>query len=289
MKRNFKPMAALAVCALGALAVSSCTKDEFFGLEDSVVIDASTKYEIAMSQEYADYARACFNMFEAMNQPVDTTVMEKKEINGKAVYIQNGSTTSVMDLLNSLKKAFPELANADQIDFNEILSIALANNEELNDIKSKMPSRTKYYEDYQSGHWLYSVAENYYGISDWGSPWLDIEGWWFTAYDYRYTAINEVIFRLAESSSPYNYNYEGMGGGLIFGDQSAVSMVSWGEYAWPSVIGYGSPAPEADFIVAPTLNITTSELWFYMGGSYWNGGRTHYVYDYEGNYQILWH
>ena len=281
MKRNFRPVAALAVCALGALAVSSCTKDEFFGLEDSVVIDASTKYEIAMSQEYADYARACFEMVETMNQPVDTTKMEiKGVINDKPVYTKNGSMSSLTDLLNKLKKAFPELANADKIDFNEIMEIALSNNEGLRDLSSKMPYRTKHYADRQSGHWLYSVAEHYYNTSNWGSPWLDIDGWSFVAYDGVYDAVGEVVYRLSGCYS------EGTGGGLIFGDWSAVSMVSFGEYSWPDAISYGSPAPEADFIVAPSLNL--NDLWYYMGGSYWGGGGTHYIYDYEGNYKVIW-
>jgi len=286
MKRNFRPVAALAVCALGALAVSSCTKDEFFGLEDSVVIDASTKYEIAMSQEYADYARACFEMVETMNQPVDTTKMEiKGVINDKPVYTKNGSMSSLTDLLNKLKKAFPELANADKIDFNEITEIALSNNENLKDLSSKILSRTKSYEDRQSGHWLYSVAEHYYNISSWDSPWLDIENWLFTAFDGVYDAVGEVIYLTTETC----YSYDATGGGIIFGDWSAVSMVCFGEYLWPDAVSYGSPAPEADFIVVPSLNMSMTDLWYYMGGSYWSGGRTHYIYDHRGNYKVVWY
>lgn len=287
MRNNFKTIAGMAICILGALAASSCSKDEFFGLEDAEYLDYSAKYEIAMSQEYADYAIACFNLVESMNNPIDTTEMIiQGEMKGKPIYTKNDSISPLIDLLNNLKKVYPKLEKADKIDLDEIHSIALSKNEALKDIASKMVRKTtKYYEDRQSGRWLYSVAESYYGQSGWGSPWLDVEGWWLTAYDDVYTAINEVIYRCSETYGCYSN-----GGGLIFDDASGVSMVTGiysGEW-WPSVVNSGSPQPEADFIFMPNV-ASLSDLWYEMGSTYWSNNRRHYVLNSNGVLTTVWY
>ena len=61
MRIKVKTLAGMVACLMGVLATASCSKEEFFGLEDSVYLDNSLKTEIAMSQEYADYAIACYN------------------------------------------------------------------------------------------------------------------------------------------------------------------------------------------------------------------------------------
>lgn len=276
--RKINNIAVMAVCVLGALAASSCSKDEFFGLEDAEVLDFSTKTEIAMSQEYANYEIAYYKIVESMNNPIDTTEMKIQGVfDGKTVYIKNDSVTSIIDLLKNLIKVYPELEKADKIDLNEIREIALSKNEALKDIESKMTGSTKSYDDRQSGSWLYSVAESYYGQSGWGSPWLDVEGWFFTAYDDVNAAINEVLWRCSESSCYTN------GGGLIFNDYSGVSMfsaISSGEW-WPNVVNQGSPQPEADFIYMPGCS-NFYDLWNIMGSSYWSNNRRHYVINGEG-------
>ena len=279
MKKEIKSLAVMAVCIIGALAASSCSKDEFFGLEDSEVLDYSIKTEIAMSQEYADYAIACFQMIESMNQPVDTTDMEfKGEIKGKKFYVKTDTTLSVMKYLDILKKAYPVMAKADKIDFKEIQGIALSKNKALKDIASKMEPLTKDYADRQSGHWLFSVAESFYGSSAGMSPWLNVNGCFLTAYDDYRLAISDIIW----GSEFYNDN--AVCGGLLFGDYSGVSLIS--SYEGWGIADCGSPCPEGDFVYAP--NATFADLWISMGAGYWSSNRTHYVVDSEGWLHSIW-
>ncbi|MBO7113991.1 MAG: hypothetical protein J6V95_02335 [Bacteroidaceae bacterium] len=271
MRKNFKTLAGMAICILGALAASSCSKDEFFGLEDSEVLDYSTKTEIALSQEYADYAIAYFNMIETMKQPVDTTEMEiQGVVNGKPVYFKHGSS-SVKESLELLKKAYPELEKADKIDFDEIQSIALSRNKALKDIASKMDSSTKYY--YNGKYYSYGSdawVDNISGYED---------GWYFYSHNMVEGAVSDVIWYCGENG--FNMN----GGGLIFSDWSAVSMVGYGEW-WPNIVN-NAPYAEADFIVLPSTNIYGVELWniaWNLGPAYYNSGRIHYVYNEEYDY-----
>lgn len=284
MKRNFKPMAALAVCALGALAVSSCTKDEFFGLEDSVVIDASTKYEIAMSQEYADYARACFNIAESMKVEVDTTQMESfVNEDGKKIYYQGSSSQdNVIELLEILKKAFPEIEKADAIDFAEIQSIALTNNDALSDIAAKSSAvSTKGYNP-SALEWLRSAYRCYYNLDYTPTIWsADMDGAYFSYYSNVSAAVNSAICATVDTNG---YWY----GGYIWNDYSSTLISSCNPY-WPEVSEYGSPVPEADFLVYPVAGNTIEGSWelSFYGDFYWSH-RTHYVYDLNGNSEVYY-
>lgn len=279
----------MAVCILGALAASSCSKDEFFGLEDSEVLDYSTKYEIAMSQAYADYAIACFEMAEIMNQPVDTTEMDIcGSIKGKPVYAKTGSCTSALDLLEALKKQYPELAKADQIDFNEINEIALSKNDALKEIASKMKKETKSSIFGCAGSWAESLGHYGGGFGD--------EGWSFNLHFSRYSAVQSAIYGFAES-------YIAMTGGLIFGDETAASMSSSMWSLWPSVANQGSPQPESDFFIWPGYScdavafgpeydevITLQDIINAFGYEYYGeGGRLHYVYDLQMNYEYFYY
>ena len=270
MRKNFKTLAGMAICILGALAASSCSKDEFFGLEDSEVLDYSTKTEIALSQEYADFAIAYFNMIESMQQPVDTTEMEiQGVVNGKPVYFKQGSS-SVKESLEILKKAYPEFEKADKIDFDEIQSIALSKNKALKDIASKMDSSTKSY-----GNYSYDWVDYYDGYKD---------GWYLSAYNMVYGAVDDVIWHCGENG------FNMCGGGFIFTDCTAASMVGYGEY-WPSFARNVSNS-EADFIVLPSADVYAVELWdiaWHLGPAYYNSGRIHYVYNAEYDYTTFFY
>ena len=270
MKRNFKPMAALAVCALGALAVSSCTKDEFFGLEDSVVIDASTKYEIAMSQEYADYARASFKFAESVSQEVDTTKLNSFSVDGKTVYYKDDNLQKEMyDYMDALKKAYPELNKADRIDLAEIQQIALSNNEALKDIAQAFAGTKG--SDQQAVQWLSSA---YYDMYGYVARRTTLFFWEWSMY--YYCTVQGAIWD-AQFMSREGQN---MTGGLIWNDGSAVSMVAYGEAEgtiwWPQTSGYGSPQPESDFIIVPDFIFNNEQnIPAYMVGyelDYWIPG-----------------
>lgn len=278
----------MAVCILGALAVSSCSKDEFFGLEDSEVLDYSAKYEIAMSQEFTDYAKACFSFVEAFDQPIDTANMQKVDVEGKQVYVVSGMASqkdNAVELLQKIKTAFPKLAMADKIDFDEIMDIALSENQALSDIASIVlsPSTKSYENRPMARQWLNSADQEYWNYSgDRNLSYSYMEGCTFYSHNTVWGAVQSAIWDLNEYSGNYG------AGGFIWGDNSAVSMRTvFGEY-WPDVAHYGSPSPEIDFVILPNAeNLYQGELSEMFGGEYFTSGRIHYAFDYNGNYQAL--
>lgn len=275
MRKQINNIAVMAVCVLGALAASSCSKDEFFGLEDSEALDYSAKYEIATSQEYADYAIACFNIAETMIQPVDTTDMKiQGVVNGKPIYYKDDFSSSVIDYMNILKKAYPKMEKVDKIDLDDILSIALSNNESLKEYASKQNLMTKGIYPNDSYASLFVNAINY-----------SSDGWYFKPFNYYWNAVSDVIWECGENTCFLN------GGGLIFSDNSGASMISYGGVDWwPSIINETLIPAEADFIVAPSAYLPTVEIWDLVsafGPSYYNGGRVHYIFDKEMHYRTF--
>lgn len=294
MKRKIKSLAGMAACLLGVIATSGCTKDEFFGLEDSVVVKPATKLEIAMSQEFTDYAKASFKFMEELNQPVDTT--EKKlycVIDGKPIYVKTGTTSyqEVLESLEFLEKTFPELSKADAIDFDEILMIALSNNDALSVYVNKYNSlETKGGQQlYNSRSWFVQLLNNalsggYYCDGDLGYMTAIQDGitwnmgaWWNTV-----SAINQAIYLSQESSVTT--------GGFFWGDGSGTSMISSqteGDLmAWPGFATIGQLKPEADFMVRPSGNLALPES--NIGQYYFQTGRIHYIYNYEGQYAVYY-
>lgn len=277
MRIKDKTLAGLAVCVLGVLATSSCSKDEFFGLEESVYLDNSLKTEIAMSQEFADYSIACLNLMIDMNQPVDTADMQiQGVVNGKPIYFKTGSGNSVKELYDNLLKAYPAMTKADKLDIDEIEEIAMSKNKAL----KKAVKATKYYSYnytpyYQSQQWIYNQSQ---GFSDWD---YYSDGWWFEAHFTVASAVYEVLWNCAEGG------FYATGGGLLFEDNTAVTMIGYDEY-WPSLVNHGSPYAERDFLVAPdNVNIYNLEVWDIarnLGHGYWGGNRLHYIFNGEMDY-----
>lgn len=265
----------MAVCILGALAVSSCSKDEFFGLEDSEVLDYSTKYEIAMSQAYADYAIACYKIAGIMNQLSDSTTNKNiGEIDGKPFsYLESGE--SAMDLLDILKKAYPELVNADKPDLDEIQMIAFSKNEALKNLDIRLNTSTKMNGGFYESEWFIGTldCEMTHYWTDYpttNSVW--IKKWYLEAFMDQMSAVSAAIWYSSE------YGNQLGTGGLVFSDNSAACVVGIGE--WPSLINAVSSA-EVDFLIVPTQNINYLEalsLAQITGG----GGRFHYFIHRNG-------
>lgn len=263
--KKFRTLAGMAVFALGVLATSSCSKDEFFGLEESEVIDASTKTEIAMSQEYVDFVLACSEFAEYMSQPMDTTNAEVKEgPDGKRILYSEGPQLSAMALFEALKEKYPELKEADQMDFEEIMKIALSKNKALKNVAA-----TKSDNAYpQSYSWANSVGIPYSCGS--GSSYLQ-------CYPSDAPAVQNVLFWASEYDDLYL-------GGIIFGDYSTATLISDPCY-WPDIINQGYPVAEADFVISYSSGSLSSDpfdLAYELGPAYYEGNKTHYVYVYEG-------
>jgi len=233
----------MAVCTLGVFASSSCSKDEFFGLEESEIIDNSLKTEIALSQEFADYVIACINMINEKNQPVVVAGSPFKfDVDGATVYYESGIKEEILVLMDNLKKAYPELVKADELDFAEIEKIAFSKNKAL---KGYAPRKILKSNDsgLLSNKWLYAASE---GSSTDGFLYEDPSGsWTFMAHEKKETAVSLSMWFVCETPPDNNK----LGGGLFFSDGSSVSMTGYGE-SWPSITN-SSPYAQADFVIIP--------------------------------------
>lgn len=266
----------MAACVLGVISASSCSKEEFFGLENSEYLDNSLKTEIAMSQEFADYSIACYNLMQEMSQSVDTTDMQIQGIvNGKPIYFKTGSDESLKNLYEGLIKAYPEMTKADKLDIEEIQEIALSKNKALKGLAKS----TKYNYYRQSESWILSASGGW-------TDWIYIDGdWTFESHWMSYSAVSNALLYCGENSFGMN------GGGLVFGDDSGVSMIGYGEY-WPYMRRYGGPTPEANFLVAPNANIYNLEIWdiaYALGPGFYQDCRVHYIFNEEMEYMVYYY
>lgn len=274
MRIQTKKLTGMVMCILGVLATSSCSKDDFFGLNEFETLDYSKKTEIALSQEYTDYAIACYKLADMMSQLSDTTVKHKEgEINGRPIsYMESGE--SIMDLLEKLKAAYPELAYVDKPDYEEIQRIALSKNEILKN-KVAPQETTKFAGNYFDSQ--YFIGELNCGYTGYWTDYpltssFSIGHWYLLSHLTVGSALDQVLF-----DSEFNFSLGN--GGLIFGDDSAVSITGKGE--WPSIINYASPSPEADFIVVNNTNLSYFEL-LSIGQNISGGNRFHYFVDRSG-------
>lgn len=271
--KQIRSLAGMAVFAFGVLATSSCSKDEFFGLNEFESLDYSKKTEIALSQEYTDYAVACYKIVDAMNQLSDTSSnLNKGEIEGKNVrYFESGEP--IMDLLDILKKAYPELINADKPDFDEIQRIAISKNETIKNIagsKNKTKWDGYYYDsEYFIGN-LNCALSNYWTDNPFTMT-AQVGKWFLESCWDQGSAVSEAIWFSSEFGNQLG------SGGLLFPDYSAACVVGIGE--WPSIINSVSSA-EADFLIVPYSNISYMEA--LSIGSITGGSRTHYFVHRNG-------
>lgn len=271
MRRLLNFIAGMAVCTYGVFVTSSCSKDEFFGLEESEIINKSLKTEIALSQEFADYVIACINMSNEMEQPADTTGSPfKSELDGNPVYFKSGIQEEILVLMDNLKKAYPELLKADEFDFAEIEKIAFSKNKAL---KGYAPRKISKSSGLLSNQWLYAASE---GSSTDGFLYEDASGsWTFMAHEKKDIAVSLSMWFVCETPPDENK----LGGGLFFSDGSSVSMTGYGEY-WPYVTN-SSPYAQADFIVLPpslSLWELGTGILSHLGTAYYESNREHLLY-----------
>ena len=282
MRKSIKTIAGMAVCLLGVLSTSSCSKEEFFGLEGSEYLDKSLKTEIALSQEFTDYFLACYNMVKDLDFNVDTTEMQiQGVVNGIPVYFKTGSYEAGKGLFDNLKKAYPELEKADQVDFDDIQEIALSKNKALKGIVPKKSSKSNNWQgegESDALAWLKRFSGD--DEIDYGEEYLFEDyatgNWFYQAHSMVVDAVAKVIWVSGENS--FNMN----GGGYIFDNGSAISMVGVGQ-RWPNI----DSRPEMDFLAAPNINLSALELWdiaFRLGPGYYGSRRIHYIFNEEMEY-----
>ena len=228
-----------------------------------------------MSQEYTDYAVACYKIVAAMNQLSDTTANRNiSEIDGKSVsYLESGEP--IMDLLDILKKAYPELIYADKPDFDEIQRIAISQNETIRNLTGSKTS-TKYDGYYWDSEYYIgnlNCTMSHVWIDNPNTSYAWVNRWCLESFFDAGAAVSAAIWYSSE------YYYQLGTGGMVFSDDSAVSVVGIGE--WPSLVNEVSFA-ETDFLIVPYSNISWMEALSMANGIIGGSGRTHYFIHRNG-------
>ena len=260
-------VARMAMCVLGVTVTSSCSKEDFFGLNEYEYLDYSKKTEIALSQEYTDYSIACLKLSKAMDNLGDTTKMQNKgSLNGKSIVYEE-TNVSIIDLATKLKNAYPELAYADAPDFEDIHRIAISQNKVLksmaprkkNILKTRSVRYTTLYGDdityeKESQAWV-GIVNDYTRHQPNNCSVAKADNYTFTSHWDKDEAIGWAILTISShySNDPY---YWACSGGLIFTDNSAISVIGNGETGeWPSFTSSGNvmlPYAEKDFCFVNT-------------------------------------
>lgn len=250
MRIQTKRMAGMVMCVLSVVATSSCSKEDFFGLNEYETLDYSKKTEIALSQEFTDYYLACIEVGKVINQwsdSIDTTKGAPQNYTGE----------SLVKLLDKLKEAFPELLNADDPDFDDIRKIALSKNKTLKALakKNRPSANTKSYE-YTSYYYGYSELMSFYSDSDGCISYLnyidhknpyDCFVFRGNGYDlYSCAGLEEAVSRIICSTNEQgNYYNIGNSFGCVF-SVGAIAVINRGEQ-WPEALSYLPVTPEKDF------------------------------------------
>lgn len=286
MRIQTKNLAGMVMFVLGVLIISSCSKEDFFGLNEYETLDYSKKAEIALSPEYTNYTIACLRLTKAMDNLGDSTKEQNQgTLFGKPiVYEETG--VPIKDLIERLYDAYPELINADMPDFEEIHQIALSKNLAL---KKMMPGKkgiaSTRGNSYTIGDYtvdFYDYAHEWIGTLNYysgNSPFLDShaheQGWDFTSFYTKEYAFQVTYAYLAEHDDVFYSS-----GGLIFSDNSAVSVVGYGE-EWPMFVNNVYPTAEKDFCFVKSEhiedNVEKAQRVALMGVVFNSGNRSHVI------------
>ena len=281
MRIKTKKMAGMVMCVLSVVATSSCSKEDFFGLNEYETLDYSKMTEIALSQEFTDYYTACIEVGKVINQWSDS-------IDATKGAPQNYTGESLVKLLGRLKEAYPELLNADGPDFDEIRKIALSKNKTLKALakKNRPIANTKSFE-YNAGCYgnqyfnsdsdgCISYLNYYYGRSPYECKRFRGNG-----YDlYSYFNLDDAVYDILSLSwENGNCNNALNCGGFVF-SEGAIAVIRNGEQ-WPEALSYLPVTPEKDFyFVNVTAGTLTQGQITYLEASY--GPGPHVLLDLNG-------
>ena len=277
-------MAGMVMCVLSVVATSSCSKEDFFGLNEYETLDYSKMTEIALSQEFTDYYTACIEVGKVINQWNDS-------IDATKGAPQNYTGESLVKLLERLKEAYPELLNADGPDFDEIRRIALSSNKTLKALaQNNRPSANTRSFEYNAGNYgnkyFYSDSEgcisylNYiYGRHP--DQCMHFSAVGANGYDlYSCYNLDDAVYLILSRTWENGNNYNALCcGGFVF-SEGAIAVLRNGEQ-WPEALSYLPVTPEKDFyFVNVTAGTLTQGQITYLEASY--GPGPHVLLDLNG-------
>lgn len=292
MKKNkLKKNAVMTVCIIGACFATSCTSDEFYGIQEKTEsLDFPTLSKIARSKEFIEYQKQAFLNIEIINS-IDNT---KKEVvdffQGKPVYAI-GNVLSIRPYLDARKKLleeYPEFIKITDEDKNQILSLAILNNKSLRQLAEKyipntdVNKRTKAinYESYAVKYVKAGTGEYQMRDTRDGGEWL-VAGFvtWYTRDSFQ--SVLDMAIDKTNSTENEHGGYHFADGSGTLNDDPTATPDSMTFIFWPTV--QEDYTPTFDFHVHPNDNLDYSLydalMWDSMPWDF------HFIYDTNGDLQ----
>lgn len=260
-------MVGITVCICGLLIVSSCSKDEFFRIEDTPSIDLQTMNDIAESQLYIDYQKAYFTLAQELSN-IDSTNIGRVVISDGDTLFENVRYISfggMIELYDSLLKVYPELKEVDEADLMQIQKIALSKNLTLLEMvpQSKITKgyKTKGSTDKKAFIWCENNTTSL-GIGNFCSFACENEDWQGLPSTLQFLASPLPSIGLAyEQAILWSEGNDGCEtGGFGWDDDSGVTMICEETTSgWtPMPRAWGSPIPYSTFHVHPSNDLEPS-------------------------------
>lgn len=290
MRKNRLRNAARMVASLVTMFLfACCSSEEFFGIVDTETDnnEYGKLYAIACSKEFVEFQTECYLELEEMLD-VDTTQMVIIDYyEGKPIYTsqKTGSIRAIIEARQKLAVQYPEFENTTMTERNEILQIALIHNRSLMKLAKKiLPKALDKTKSVCYGSnavcWTEQLSDAQL-VNGNSAEWL-VQGCSIFAYENSYDAICDALWKTECANKEY--------GGYGWSDMSAVLIDDPSATRGTMKLGFLnsyniSPAPEYDFHVHPSGNLTPSaadkEAWCssQIPSDY------HYIFSIAGDWQ----
>lgn len=283
-----KCLLVMANCLFFVFLATSCTSDDFFGIEEDYDgLDYPTLVKIAHSKEYVEYQIQSISCMDLFND-IDTIHKEQFDT---ADSIQSISIEPFLKARNKLQKLFPEYDIASPYVKQIIFNLAINNNQLLRSlVENKMPNaflltKSANYESY-AVQWIMALTDRELlsdsnGCTDLvccaNSMWLIDGQTWYT-YDNYNCAISDAI-RLTIR------NYKEYGGFAWIGEYDRSGILVEDPCATDTSMHLPyipvQTYPSFDFHIHPHGTLAASEADNASFSS--KPWKKHYIFDTEGH------
>lgn len=277
---NLKRFACMVIAILFMTVITSCTSDEFFGIEEDYKgMSFSTLEKIAYSKEYIEYEKISLSLFNTL-QSVDTTNMVSLHYFGGEKIYANKQIISVKSLIEArqeLLALFPEYENVNKEEKNQIFNLAIMNNKSLRKMAERHNVVVRGTKSTSPESKAYLYAQSVEGaININNHTWRLGRIYWYT--DDSFEVIRDMALSRAEDGREH--------GGYIFGDNSAILNEDLDATQFRMTFYWNESAPHnmqpiMDFHIHPNGVIAPSDSDIIAWDIFdWN---IHFIMDREGN------
>lgn len=285
-------MSLLTAFIMDVLFATSCTSDEFFGIEEVYDgVDYLTMERIAHSNAYIEFQKQSILCMLAFSN-LDTICMKLDSIDGQPIWVSNRtfSAQSVFESRQEITDLYPEYDDMSDVEKQQILNIAINSNKQLRTLAHKylkkncMNTKSANYES-DAVRWIQAGETNLmgdsYGCSDLlsgaNSMWA-VGGQYLYAYSLWTNALADAMNLSRRNGVEFGgYAWESDDSGVLIDDPQSTQS----ELHSPFIPA--NPYPSFHFHIHPSGNLSPSEadknslnLLSYFGCSY-------IIFDLEGN------